>query len=63
MSTSFRTHEADRRGTFARQGRRSMTDRQLEAYLLSRDALRRIQRTSVLLGNVPADAARKRSNH
>jgi len=40
---------ADRKGTGKPYSRIGMTERQLEAYLVSRDALRRIQRTSALL--------------
>ena len=49
-----RISEAQRRTkTSGRLERASMTNRQLDAYLQSRDAVRRIQRISGLLSDVP----------
>jgi hypothetical protein len=49
--------------TSGHQGQPSMTERQLEAYLLSRDALRRIQRTAALFGEAQFRRSLNRSAH
>lgn len=42
----FEKRSTGANGAFKKRGLALMTERQLEAYFLSRDALRRIQRTS-----------------
>ena len=62
MTTMSNRQTTPRRRASGQQGRPSLTERQLEAYLLSRDALRRIQRTSALFETPPARSA-NRSAH
>lgn len=61
MSRDLHSRDAERSRTSRRQGQRTLTDRQLDAYLASREALRRIQRTSALFGDAPASHVIQRS--
>ena len=54
MTKRFREPATGRTRTSGHRGLPSMTERQLEAYLASRDAIRRIQRTSELFSEVAA---------
>ena len=47
-------------GRSSPNGRRSyMSERQTQAYLMARDAIRRIQRTSSIVGSISKDAMRR----
>jgi hypothetical protein len=64
MTTRYQSRKAEpSRRHQGHEGQPSMTARQLEAYLLSRDALRRIQRSSALFGEVHPSRVMQRSTH
>jgi len=53
----------DRKRTGGQPPRRVMTARELDAYLLSRDAVRRAQRISALLSQASLRPATRQSSH
>jgi hypothetical protein len=54
MTEPFERKATDRRRPRGRSSLPSMSERQLQAYLLARDAVRRIQRASALFGDANA---------
>ena len=63
MTKRFRGPTTDRNTPSKHRGLPSMTERQLEAYLASRDAIRRIQRTSELFSEAAAAHLPMRLKH